>query len=156
MQMSKGKVTLYRKGDCLCCGQILRIADYVADQFDLPRVDHSKFRREYGEAFPQPFHCKRGKRVMWVDKYYVAYALDDGVLHYVYNTRVHICEEHRNWLVTSKERGQEVSIPAPVLRCFRKSGYEMFVAGHSCWVEKNFLEKIFGKPTDGTKGDISM
>lgn len=156
MRMCEQKPVLHRKDECLRCGQILRIAEYVARQYDIPFVDRVLFRREYNEAVPQPLHCEAGGRKMWVDKYYLAYMLEDGVVRYVYNTRYHIREEHRNWRDASKKRGNAPPVPKDVLRSFHKSGYEMFVAGHTCWVEKNFLEKIFGKPQECTKVNISM
>lgn len=154
--MCEKKVVLHRKGDCLRCGQILRIAEYIARQYDIPSVDRVQFRREYNETVSQPMQCERDGRKMWVDKYYLAYMLEDGVVRYVYNTLCHIREEHRNWRDAGRARGVPSPIPKDVLWCFHKSGYEMFVAGHTCWVEKNFLEKIFRKPQECTKVDIAM
>lgn len=141
--MSKVKISLDRKGECLRCGQIKKIADYISETYGLPYVDGVLLRCEYSGKQPLPLMVVNGERIMWVDRYYVAYILEDGIIHYVYNTKHHILEEHRNWAETAKYRKKKLKMPKSVLKAFYRSGYEMFLANHQCWVDREFLEKIF-------------
>ena len=149
--MSKLKISLDLKGECLRCVQVKKIADYISETYGLPYVDGVLLRREYSGKYPIPLIVENGDKTMWVDRYYVAYILDDGILHYVYNTKHHILEEHKNWAETAKAQGKKISMPKSVLKAFYRSGYEMFLADHQCWVDRKFLEKIFGKTENETK-----
>jgi len=137
--------SLNYNSECLRCGQIKKIADFISELYDIPYVDGVLFRREYESKTPMPLKVEKDDRAMWVDRYYVAYSLEDGVLHYVYNTRYHIIEEHKNWMEAARERNQPVWMPKDLLNIFYRSGYEMFLADHTCWVDKKFLKNLFKK-----------
>ena len=46
----------------------------------------------YAQATPVPITLENENGQLWVDKYYLAYRLLDGVTHYVYLSRTHIRE----------------------------------------------------------------
>jgi len=150
------KIRLNRTGECLRCGQILQIADYASEQFGLPYVDRTEFIREYNAKHSMPLRVVDGEVSMWVDKYYIAYQLEDGSFGYIYNTRHHIREEIHGWKQAARERQEALALPNDISRIFQRCSSEMFLAGHLCWVEKNFLEKIFQKAAEYTKVDIQM
>ena len=58
--------------------------------------------------------------MMWVDKYYIAFQLDNGDVQYTYLTRTHIAEECGSYKKASTERGAKISLPPDILACFRK------------------------------------
>lgn len=144
-------ITIKLTDECLRCKQIKRIADYLSELHGLPYLDGTLFRHEYDGKVPMPMKIEKNGCIMWVDRYYIAYALEDGILHYAYNTRYHIIEEHRNWAETARERNGAVQMPKDVQRIFYRCGYEMFLTGRTCWIEKKILEKIFCKSENETK-----
>ena len=111
----------------------------------MPRVDRALVRRMYAQATPIPISLENEKGQLWVDKYYLAYRLPDGVTHYVYLSRTHIREEYRNYKATAASRDQHFAMPVEYQRIFHKTGFSMFLAGHQIWIEKKFLEKISEK-----------
>ena len=71
--MSKVKISLDLKGECLRCVQVKKIADYISETYGLPYVDGVLLRREYSGKYPIPLIVENGDKTMWVDRYYVAY-----------------------------------------------------------------------------------
>ena len=99
----------------------------------------------YAQATPIPITLENENGQLWVDKYYLAYRLLDGVTHYVYLSRTHIREEYRNYQAAAASRDQHFAMPVEYQRIFHKTGFSMFLAGHQIWIEKKFLEKISEK-----------
>ena len=127
------------------CSHIQRLAEYVAAEYGLPRVDRALVRRMYAQATPIPISLENENGQLWVDKYYLAYRLPDGVTHYVYLSRTHIREEYRSYQAAAASREQRFAMPVEYQRIFHKVGFSMFLAGHQIWIEKKFLEKISEK-----------
>ena len=111
----------------------------------MPRVDRKHVRRMYAQATPIPITLENENGQLWVDKYYLAYRLLDGVTHYVYLSRTHIREEYRNYQAAAASRDQRFAMPMEYQRIFHKAGFSMFLAGYQIWIEKKFLEKISEK-----------
>ena len=143
--MNKPQTGIRFRSEMLGCSQIQRLAEYVAAEYGLPRVDRALVRRMYAQATPIPISLENEKGQLWVDKYYLAYRLPDGVTHYVYLSRTHIREEYRNYKATAASRDQHFAMPVEYQRIFHKTGFSMFLAGHQIWIEKKFLEKISEK-----------
>ena len=143
--MNKPQTGIRFRSEMLGCSQIQRLAEYVAAEYGLPRVDRALVRRMYAQATPIPISLENEKGQLWVDKYYLAYRLLDGVTHYVYLSRTHIREEYRNYKATAASRDQHFAMPVEYQRIFHKTGFSMFLAGHQIWIEKKFLEKISEK-----------
>ena len=143
--MNKPQTGIRFRSEMLGCSHIQRLAEYVAAEYGLPRVDRKHVRRMYAQATPIPITLENEKGQLWVDKYYLAYRLPDGVTHYVYLSRTHIREEYRNYKATAASRDQHFAMPVEYQRIFHKTGFSMFLAGHQIWIEKKFLEKISEK-----------
>ena len=143
--MSKPQTGIRFRSEMLGCSQIQRLAEYVAAEYGLPRVDRALVRRMYAQATPIPISLENEKGQLWVDKYYLAYRLPDGVTHYVYLSRTHIREEYCNYKAAAASRDQHFAMPVEYQRIFHKTGFSMFLAGHQIWIEKKFLEKISEK-----------
>lgn len=143
--MNKPQTGIRFRSEMLGCSHIQRLAEYVAAEYGLPRVDRKHVRRMYAQATPIPITLENEKGQLWVDKYYLAYRLLDGVTHYVYLSRTHIREEYRNYQAAAASRDQRFAMPVEYQRIFHKAGFSMFLAGHQIWIEKKFLEKISEK-----------
>ena len=143
--MNKPQTGIRFRSEMLGCSHIQRLAEYVAAEYGLPRVDRKHVRRMYAQATPIPITLENEHGQLWVDKYYLAYRLLDGVTHYVYLSRTHIREEYRNYHAAAASRDQHFAMPVEYQRIFHKTGFSMFLAGHQIWIEKKFLEKISEK-----------
>lgn len=143
--MNKPQTGICFRSEMLGCSHIQRLAEYVAAEYGLPRVDRKHVRRMYAQATPIPITLENENGQLWVDKYYLAYRLPDGVTHYVYPSRTHIREEYRNYQAAAASRDQCFAMPMEYQRIFHKTGFSMFLAGHQIWIEKKFLEKISEK-----------
>ena len=143
--MSKPQTGIRFRSEMLGCSHIQRLAEYVAAEYGLPRVDRALVRRMYAQDTPIPISLENEKGQLWVDKYYLAYRLLDGVTHYVYLSWTHIREEYRNYQAAAASRDQHFAMPVEYQRIFHKTGFSMFLAGHQIWIEKKFLEKISEK-----------
>ena len=143
--MNKPQTGIRFRSEMLGCSHIQRLAEYVAAEYGLPRVDRALVRRMYAQDTPIPISLENEKGQLWVDKYYLAYRLLDGVTHYVYLSQTHIREEYRNYQAAAASRDQHFAMPVEYQRIFHKTGFSMFLAGHQIWIEKKFLEKISEK-----------
>ena len=143
--MNKPQTGIRFRSEMLDCSHIQRLAEYVAAEYGLPRVDRKHVRRMYAQATPIPITLENENGQLWVDKYYLAYRLLDGVTHYVYLSRMHIREEYRNYQAAAASRDQRFAMPMEYQRIFHKAGFSMVLAGHQIWIEKKFLEKISEK-----------
>lgn len=143
--MNKPQTGIRFRSERLGCSQIQWLAEYVAAEYGLPRVDRKHVRRMYAQVTPIPISLENEKRSAVGDKYYLAYRLLDGVTHYVYLSRTHIREEYRNYQAAAASRDQRCAVPVEYQRIFHKTGFSMFLAGHQIWIEKKFLEKISEK-----------
>lgn len=109
--MNKPQTGIRFRSEMLGCSHIQRLAEYVAAEYGLPRVDRKHVRRMYAQATPIPISLENENGQLWVDKYYLAYRLPDGVTHYVYLSRTHIREEYRNYQAAAASREQRFAMP---------------------------------------------
>ena len=109
--MNKPQTGIRFRSEMLGCSHIQRLAEYVAAEYGLPRVDRKHVRRMYAQATPIPITLENENGQLWVDKYYLAYRLLDGVTHYVYLSRTHIREEYRNYQAAAASRDQRFAMP---------------------------------------------
>ncbi len=56
----------------LTCYAILDIADNIADQYALKKVNPLQFRKRYDRDIPIPLLTSNGNGCLWVDREYVA------------------------------------------------------------------------------------
>ena len=76
--MNKPQTGIRFRSEMLGCSHIQRLAEYVAAEYGLPRVDRALVCRMYAQAMPIPISLENEKGQLWVDKYYLAYRLLDG------------------------------------------------------------------------------
>lgn len=140
--MNKPQTGIRFRSEMLGCSHIQRLAEYVAAEYGLPRVDRKRLRRIYAQATPIPITLENENGQLWVDKYYLAYRLLDGVTHYVYLSQTHIREEYRNY-----QARPHPAISASPCR-WNTSGYFTRPASPCSWPgirfgsRKNFLRKF--------------
>lgn len=131
------------KQDCLSCGALIRVADCLAADYGLTRIDASAIRKMIvTRDLPLVSACERG--MMWVDREYIAYCLTDGAIHYVYMTLAHIHEEQYGYRCASRQRGIQVALPEDVAREFGRACREMSRRKRHYWVDGSFRERHGG------------
>lgn len=122
---------------------LVKAAERTAEMYGLKCPERETIWKMYYSSgkYPQPVitFCDRG--MMWVDKYYVAYQIDDGDVHYTYLTRTHIAEECASYSRASKERGVKVSLSRDILKCFREVKRIMSENDMYYWISENILEE---------------
>ena len=89
----------------------------------------------------QPILRRCEKGTLWVDKYYVAYQLGGGDVHYTYIAKTHIGEEAYAYRQASKERGEKVALQPDILRSFRIARRKMQMTGQPYWIAKPWAEE---------------
>jgi len=86
--------------------RIIKIANYLSYMFELGRVDENAARRNYYSPYGVPQVVANPQGTLWVDKYYIAYCMnEDDELHYVYLTWHHIIEERRSYREAAGQPG---------------------------------------------------
>ncbi len=81
---------------------------------------------------------------LWVDRYYIAYQLGDGDIHYVYLTKHHIREEIISYQTASKERGIKVELSVDIRKQFARALKWMAGSAKDIWINPEFdYEKKF-------------
>ena len=130
--------------DHLTCPELAALADAVCDRFDLKRVAYADVRRMYGEAMPCPLRTRCGAGDLWVDKYYLAYQLQDDMLRYAYLTRTHRREEAESYAEAARTRGREICLPAAVTVAFRQASCSANLYRSDTWVNALFHALLKG------------
>ena len=92
--------------------------------------------------------CDAG--TIWVDRYYVAYQIGDGDVHYTYISKHHLAEEVFAYRKASEERGVAMALPLDILRCFHVAKLEMQATGLPYWIAAPWSEKSSAKKQKGT------
>lgn len=89
--------------------------------------------------FPIIVRCDVG--TLWVDKYYVAYQIEDGDVHYTYISKHHISEEICSYRAASRERDSRINLPPDIMKAFREAHYQMQAKGLPYWIAPSWSEK---------------
>ena len=76
--------------------------------------------------------CENG--TLWVDKFYVAYQIGDGDVHYTYIARQHLVEEVNAYREAARLRKTDVQLPEDIKRCFRIAQRNMEATDRSYWI----------------------
>ena len=127
--------------DCVSLRKLYQIANGTAVKYGLPRISHKQVTDMYLTPFmnlmPIVKHNETG--TIWVDKYYVAYMLDDEEVHYTYIARYHIYEEVASFNKAAKERGIKSQLPEDVKNCFQEAVKQMQRRGLKCWIARPWI-----------------
>ena len=127
-----------RNPRALSCRQIIALADAVVRKHGLKRVEHAAVRRMYDARMPMPLITRCVDGELWVDKYYVAYRLDDYVTRYAYLTHYHIREEMDSYAEASMARGEVKEIPLDIHKAFQRAYRLMERNGKNIWISSEF------------------
>ena len=100
------------------------------------------FRLAYIDPMEHESYILRNKRcILWVDRFYIAYATHDKPARYFYLTRHHLYEE-RNALVNTKDRGRFRHHTIKFHRFF-EDGYAFMIEHRTeIWVLPEFIRNL--------------
>lgn len=132
--------------DYITLRALQKAATRTAELHGLKRARPDDIARMYNSAtrYAQPVitGCERG--ILWVDKLYVAYQIDDGDVHYTYLTRLHIAEEVASYNAASREREKKIIMPADIRKCFIEAKRIMHENDMNYWVNEELMEENAG------------
>lgn len=132
------------KDACLPSLGVYRLARTVADRFALSWIDYGRVQKQYRARYGLPVMVENDTGTLWVDRYYIAYQLGDGDIHYVYLTKHHIREEIISYQAASKERGIKVELSADIKKQFARTLKCMAGSTKDIWISPEFdYEKKF-------------
>ncbi len=106
----------------------------ICARCNLTPVRYRRLMDMYFSPVPQPIVLRMGGARVWIDKYYAAYMLSDGLIRYVYVSRHHIAEEREGLSAVRAERKLLLRLPAEVEHCFAVAQKRMDAArvGYLC------------------------
>lgn len=93
-------------------------------------------------APPVLTRCKNG--LLWVDRGYIAYCLQDDRLCYVYLSRRFILEELRGFREAAAARGRVPALSPSVLIAYRRALNEMKLRKTRCWIDPQWERQRAG------------
>ena len=126
------------KHECVSLRKLQQIASGTALMNHLVPVPREWIAKLYyaKDAKIQPIvkRCESG--TLWVDKYYVAYQIDDGDVHYTYIAKAHLIEEVKSYREAARTRNSEIALPEDIRRCFRIARQNMRATGRPYWIDE--------------------
>ena len=106
--------------------KILHLANTVSTIYRLPFIPAKKLMQQYSTKSPMPIILENEKGRIWVDKYYIAIQMTDGIVRYVYLTRHHIQEEYQSYLLARHTRRNRVYLPDAIKKEFQSATRKMY------------------------------
>ena len=108
-----------RKGKRLTFLRLLALARAVAAAHGLSMPSAHRLRLRHSERVPIPTVTTNAQGTLWIDRDYIAYALADELVRYVYVTRTHAKEEIASYAMLRKLRANPPRLPPEILNQFR-------------------------------------
>ena len=135
------------KNDFVSLQKLQQIASGTALTNGLVPIPREQIARMYylKGVNQQPIIKRCDAGTLWVDKYYVAFQIDDGDVYYTYISKHHIAEEVSAYREASEERGVKIAMPKDVLRCFKIARGDMLGTGLPYWIAAPWSEKRCAK-----------
>ena len=99
-----------RKGKRLPFQRLLALGRAVAAAHSLSMPSVQRLRLRHSERVPIPSVTTNGHGTLWIDRDYIAYALVDEIVRYVYVTRTHAKEEIASYATLRKLRSAEAAV----------------------------------------------
>lgn len=127
------------KDACLPSLGVYRLARMVADKHGFPWMDYGRVQKQYRAKYGLPVMVENNAGTLWVDRYYIAYQLNDGDVHYVYLTKHHIREEIGSYREASTERGIKVELPTDIKQQFSTALKRMTKDANDIWISPEFI-----------------
>ena len=126
------------KKPCLGPNELITIARMTAERHKLKMPTEARimenFKAGSASRLPVVVECPHG--ILWVDRYYVAYQIRNGTVHYTYLIREHIQEEVKAY----KEANAE--IPKDIQHCFLVGAAGMKKRNTWIWLAKDYREGL--------------
>ena len=126
------------KKPCLGLNELITIARMTAERHKLKMPTEARimenFKSGSASRLPVVVECPHG--ILWIDKFYVAYQIGTGVVHYTYLTREHIQEEVKSY----KEANAEM--PKDIEHCFLVGVAGMKKRNTWIWLAKDYCEGL--------------
>ena len=126
------------KDACLPSLGVYRLARIVAQRYGFSWMEYGRVQKQYRERYGLPLVIENDCGMLWIDRYYIAYQLEDGEVHYVYLTKHHIHEEMLSYKEASKERGVKVDLPGDIKQQFSLVLRQMAKNTSDIWLSPEF------------------
>ena len=126
------------KNECLSPVEIIAIARMTAEKYKLQMPDESEIMQNYrsGKYTRLPVVVCGERGTLWVDRYYIAFQLRCGDVHYTYLTKEHIREEVDSYCKAQAE------LPRDIEHCFMVGVAGMKKRNTRIWVAKSIRENM--------------
>lgn len=112
------------------------IADNLRRQLGLADVSAEMLNEATCGEVPQPLIIDNENGRMWLDRYYAAFQVNGGRVHYVYISKHHIAEEVAGY------KACDVPLPLDIRRQFAKALASMKQTHADIWIETNDYSQI--------------
>lgn len=119
--------------------KLWELACSVAGAHCLSMPSSNRLRLRCGEPEPIPTLTVNEYGTLWIDREYIAYALTDEVVRYVYVTRSHARVEIASYTILRKgpdKRDNPAKLPPPILNQFRTALRMMNLRNNSFYLFK--------------------
>ena len=126
------------KDACLPSLGVYRLARKVAERYGLTWVDYGRVQKQYRARYSLPVVAENDNGTLWIDRYYIAYQLDDGDVRYIYLTKYHIREEVCSYRAASEARNIKADLPAVIKRQFARALKRMAKDASDIWISPEF------------------
>ena len=124
---------------CLPERMVLGLVLCIAKKYQLPVMDTEGFHLAYTDPMEHGSFILWNKRcILWVDRFYIAYAAHDKPVSYIYLTRHHLYEE-RNALANTKDRGRFRHRTAEFRQFFEDAYAFMIEYETEIWVSPEYI-----------------
>lgn len=135
------------KNDFVSLQKLQQIASGTALTNGLVPVPREEIARMYymndKKLLPIIKQCDAG--MLWVDRYYVAYQIGDGDVHYTYISKHHLAEEVLAYRAASERCDMAMTLPLDIQLCFHEAKQEMQATRLPYWIATPWSEKRSAK-----------
>lgn len=107
--------------------ELMSLANRTCLILGLSLPDCAEIYEQYYAEVPQPVNYDDGRAQVWIDRYYLAYQIGTGDVHYAYVTRTHIGEEFSS----------RIKLPGDILSAFREALSYMNRKHCNIWLEED-------------------
>ncbi len=121
--------------------KVLHLANTVSTIYSLPFIPAKTLMQQYSTKSPMPIIMENEKGRIWVDKYYIAIQMTDGIVRYVYLTRHHIQEEYQSYLFARRTRRNRVYLPDTIKKEFQSATSKMNRKNKNYYVFEKWILK---------------
>ena len=121
--------------------KVLHLANTVSTIYSLPFIPAKTLMQQYSTKNPMPIILENEMGRIWVDKYYIAFQMTDGIVRYVYLTSHHVQEEYQSYLLARHIRRNRVYLPDTIKKEFQSATRKMNRENINHYVFENWILK---------------